>query len=205
VLSNLSIKDFLEKTASGDPVPGGGSVAALSAALAAGLSEMVAHLTIGKKDFEHVEVEMKAISSDAKNYRIKLTGDIDRDSDAFNAVMAAFRLPKATDQEKSKRTQAIQDSFRTAALVPLEVAKSGYEIMDLAEKAVKKGNKNAITDALVAAMMARTAVLSALYNVKINLGSITDSDFVNSVSEQVKLLEAAVEQKEKEIRLNADL
>jgi len=205
LLANLSITDFLEKTASGAPVPGGGSVAALSAAAAAALTEMVANLTIGKGGFESVEAEMKEIASIAKDYRKKLAADIDRDSDAFEAVMAAFRLPKNTEEEKNKRKHAIQEALKTAALVPLEVAKSAYEIMDLAEKAVKEGNKNAITDATVAAMMARTAVLSALYNVRINLNSIEDVDFVSAITEQVTVLETIVEKKEIEIRSHVHL
>jgi len=205
LLANLSLTDFLEKTASSDPVPGGGSIAALSAAIAASLSEMVANLTIGKGGFESVEAEMKEIASFAKDYRKKLTADIDRDSDAFDAVMAAFRLPKNTEEEKNKRKHAIQEALKTAALVPLEVAKSAYEIMKMAEKAVLNGNKNAVTDATVAAMMARTAVLSALYNVRINLSSIQDVDFVSAIAEQVTELETVVENREKEIRPHVHL
>ena len=205
MLANLSITDFLEKTAFRAPVPGGGSVAALSAAAAAALAEMVANLTIGKKGFESVEAEMKEIASIAKDYRKKLTVDIDRDSDAFDAVMAAFRLPKNTEEEKNKRKHAIQEAFKIASLVPLEVAKSAYGIMDLAEKAVLKGNKNAVTDATVAAMMARTAALSALYNVRINLSSIKDVDFVGVITEQVTELETVVEKSEKEIRSHVHL
>lgn len=205
MLANLSITDFLEKTASSAPVPGGGSVAALCAAAAAALAEMVANLTIGKGGFESVEAEMKEIASFAKNYREKLTGDIDRDSDAFDAVMAAFSLPKNTGEEKNKRKHAIQEALKTAALVPMEVANSAYEIMKMAEKAVLKGNKNAVTDATVAAMMARTAVLSALYNVRINLSSIKDVDFVSAITEQVTELETVVEKREKEIRSHVHL
>jgi len=205
LLANLSITDFLEKTAFRAPVPGGGSVAALSAAAAAALAEMVANLTIGKKGFESVEAEMKEIASIAKDYRKKLTVDIDRDSDAFDAVMAAFRLPKNTEEEKNKRKHAIQEAFKIASLVPLEVAKSAYGIMDLAEKAVLKGNKNAVTDATVAAMMARTAALSALYNVRINLSSIKDVDFFSAITEQVTELETVVEKSEKEIRSHVHL
>jgi formiminotetrahydrofolate cyclodeaminase len=200
LLKNLSIGEFLEKTASKNPVPGGGSVAALGAALAASLAEMVATLTIGKPGYGHAEAEMTAVAAAAENYRKTLLKDIDRDSDAFNAVMAAFRLPKDSAEEKEARKRAIADAFKTAATVPLEVAKTGYAVMALAEKAVREGNRNAVTDALVAVMMARTAVLSALLNVRINLNSIEDGDFVAAVAEQIKTLEADAENREKEIR-----
>ena len=100
MLSNLNIIDFLKKTASSDPVPGGGSIAALSAAAASSLLEMVANLTIGKKDYAQVEEEMKAISKEASIYRDKLVQDIDKDSDAYKQVIAAFKLPKGTKEEE---------------------------------------------------------------------------------------------------------
>ncbi|KGG80494.1 methenyltetrahydrofolate cyclohydrolase [Caloranaerobacter azorensis H53214] len=199
MLQDLNLKEFLEKTASKSPVPGGGSVAALSASLSASLIEMVGNLTIGKKGYEDVEDEMKEIVSICSKYREKFVNDIDRDSDAFNKVMAAFKLPKDTEEEKAARKEAIQESFKTAALVPLEVAEDAFKLLEFAAKVVEKGNKNAVTDGAVAAMIARTAVLSALYNVKINLGSIKDEEFVSKVLKQVESLESQVNNIEKEI------
>jgi methenyltetrahydrofolate cyclohydrolase len=196
---DLSIREFLAKTASGSPVPGGGSIAALSAAIAASLAEMVAHLTIGKKGFEETEEQMKDIAKDAADYRNQLIKDIDRDSDAYNDVLTAFRLPKGSEQEENNRKQAIQDAFKNASLVPLGVAKNAFKIIELAEKVVKHGNKNAVTDGAVAVMMARTAVLSALYNVKINLASIKDVDFVERIRKDVTSLESEIENKERKI------
>jgi len=198
-LEDLSIKEFLAKTASGSPVPGGGSIAALSAAIAAGLSEMVASLTIGKKGYEATEEQMKGIAKDAAEYRNKLIKDIDRDSDAYNDVISAFRLPKGYEQEENIRKQAIQDAFKKASLVPLDVAKNAFKIIELADGVVKHGNKNAVTDGAVAVMMARTAVLSALYNVKINLASIKDKDFVERIRKDVTSLESEIEKKERKI------
>ena len=198
-LADLSIKEFLEKTASGSPVPGGGSIAALSAAIAAGLSEMVANLTIGKKGYEATEKQMKVIKKAAADYRNKLIKDIDRDSDAYNDVLAAFRLPKSYELEENFRKQAIQDAFKKASLVPLDVAKNAFKIIELADGVVKHGNKNAVTDGAVAVMMARTAVLSALYNVKINLASIKDMDFVKRIRKDVTSLENEIEKKERKI------
>jgi len=198
-LADLSIKEFLAKTASGSPVPGGGSVAAMSAAIAASLTEMVANLTIGKKGYEATEEQMKGIAKDAAEYRNKLVKNIDRDSDAYNDVLAAFRLPKGSEQEENIRKQAIQDTFKNASLVPLDVAKNAFKIIELAELVVKHGNKNAVTDGAVAVMMARTAVLSALYNVKINLSSIKDKNFVERIRKDVTSLESEIENKEREI------
>jgi formiminotetrahydrofolate cyclodeaminase len=205
MLSNLNIIDFLKKTASSDPVPGGGSIAALSAAAASSLLEMVANLTIGKKDYAQVEEEMKAISKKASIYRDKLVQDIDKDSDAYKQVIAAFKLPKGTKEEEKYREEAIQDGLKHAALVPLSVAKDAFKLIDLAGETVTKGNKNAVTDGLVAALMARSSALSALYNVKINLSSIKDSSFVYEVSKQIKHLENEIERKEKEVLSKVDL
>ncbi len=198
-LADLSIKEFLAKTASGSPVPGGGSIAALSAAIAAGLSEMVANLTIGKKGYEATEKQMKVIKKAAADYRNKLIKDIDRDSDAYNDVLAAFRLPKSYELEENFRKQAIQDAFKKASLVPLDVAKNAFKVIELADGVVKHGNKNAVTDGAVAVMMARTAVLSALYNVKINLASIKDMDFVKRIRKEVANLESEIKNKERKM------
>jgi formiminotetrahydrofolate cyclodeaminase len=198
-LADLSIKEFLAKTASNSPVPGGGSIAALSAAIAASLSEMVANLTIGRRGFEAIEEEMREIVKDAFQYRERLIRYIDKDSNAYNDVMAAFKLPKGTEHERNNREETIQEALKNAALVPLDVAKDAFKIIELAEKVVKQGNKNAITDVAVATMMARTAVLSALYNVKINLASIKDTEFVEVIREEIKNMESEIVNRESEI------
>lgn len=198
-LADLSIKEFLAKTASNSPVPGGGSIAALSAAIAASLSEMVAHLTIGKKGYEALEEEMQDIAKDAFQYRERLIRTIDKDSNAYNDVMAAIKLPKGTEQERNNREGAIQEALINATLVPLDVARDAFKIIELAGKAVKQGNKNAVSDAAVAVMMARTAVLSALYNVKINLASIKDTNFVEEIREEIKHMESEIVNREREI------
>ncbi len=198
-LADLSIKEFLAKTASGSPVPGGGSIAALSAATAASLAEMVANLTTEKKGFEVARERMKEIAKDAAEYRNELIKDIDRDSNAYNDVLKAFRLNKHTEHEKKIRMQAIQDAFKNASLVPFAVAQKAFQIIKLADMVVKHGNKNAVTDGAVAVMMARTAVLSALYNVKINLASIKDKDFVKRIKKDVKSLESEIKNKERKI------
>jgi len=199
MLVDKSVRDFLGELASRTPVPGGGSVAALSACLASALTEMVANLTVGRKGFEEVEEEMKQITQNASEYREKFLKDIDKDAEAFNKVMDAFKLHKNTPEEIDKRKQVIQEEFKNAALVPLEVAKDAVRLMEFTSKIVEKGNKNAISDGAVSAMMARTAVLGALYNVKINLQSIKDEDFVSRISKQVHELESKAIEEEKKI------
>ncbi len=205
MLTDLTIKDFLKKTASNSPVPGGGSIAALGGAISASLLEMVANLTIGKKGYEEFEEEMKEISIAVLEYRNRLIADIDNDSNAYDAVMAAYRLPKSNDEERDRRSGAIQEALKNAVLVPLEVAKMGLDIIKLAGNIVRDGNKNAITDGAVAAMMARTALLSALYNVKINLSSIKDEAFVNEISDQVRDMEIKIQKLEQGILAEIDL
>jgi len=202
LLVNLKITEYLARAAEGTAVPGGGSVAALNASLAAGLTEMVANLTIGKKGYDSVAEEMNDIAGKATALREKLTTAIDRDAEAYSEVMAAFKLPKATDQEKESRKQEIQKAFKHAALVPLEVAGQAVKVIDLAGRAIDSGNKNAVTDGVVAAMNARTAALAALYNVKINLGSIEDDEFVKILTREINDLEQQAKSKEEKILTN---
>lgn len=198
-MKNMTINEFAAMVASSSPVPGGGSIAALSGALSASLAQMVANLTIGKKKYADNEAEMREVSEKAEALRHKLLEDIERDSQAYNRVMEAYRMAKDTDEEKLLRNNAIEQSAKTAAEVPFQVARTAYEIMPLAEAAVARGNSNAVTDGLVAAMMARTAVLSALLNVRINLGTISDHDFVSEYSEKSDRLQDDVLAYEKKI------
>jgi formiminotetrahydrofolate cyclodeaminase len=199
LLKDLTITEFLEQTASAEPLPGGGCTAALSAALAASLTEMVANLTIGRKEFEAVEDEMKKIANAAADLRKKLQNDIDNDAQAYREVLAAFKLPKNTDGEKKHRSGAIQQAFKTAATVPLGVARDALKIMDLASRAISQGNQNAVSDGAVGVLASRTAVLAALYNVKINLSAIKDPDFVKELTRESENLESQVIRKEKDI------
>lgn len=204
MLKDMNLQDFLNQTASNEPVPGGGSVAALSSALASSLAAMVANLTVGKKNYEDVSDEMVIIAEQMITFKSEFVELIDKDANSFDGVMKAFKLPKDTDEEKAERTRQIQAGMKYAASVPLEVAKKTSELFDSIEVLVVKGNQNAQTDALVAGMMARTAILSALYNVKINLGSIKDEAFVESVSAEVKKLEKiAVEREQKVLSLSS--
>jgi formiminotetrahydrofolate cyclodeaminase len=205
MLTDLTIKEFLEKTASGFPVPGGGSVAALSASLAASLTEMVAKLTIGKEGYEAVEDEMKAVAQEALKLKLKLVQSIDDDSNAYNDLMSAIRLPRDTEAEKSQRVKAIQSGLKKVTLIPMSVAEDAARVMELAGKTVASGNKNAITDGAVGVMMAKTAVLSALYNAKINLRTIKDKAFIERTSKKIKEMETNALDREKELLSSVDL
>ena len=186
-------------------MPGGGSIAALSAALSASLSEMVANLTIGKKGYEAVQKEMKEITEAASKLRKKLIKDIDRDAAAYTAVMKAFKMPKNTEKQKERRNQAIQSGLKNASLVPLDVARDTFNIMDLTAKVIRKGNRNAATDGAVAALTARAAILGALFNVKTNLNFIDDHQFLKEISKEVKSMERRVVKKEREILSHVDI
>jgi len=198
VLKDLSLVDYLAKTASGDPVPGGGSSAALNAALAAALIEMVAQLTIGRKNFESVDAELQAVAEKASTLRHTLIADIDHDSDSYAQVLKAFQMPKGTEVEKTGRTRAVQDAFKQAALVPLGVARAAVSLMDLGRTVISKGNPNAASDGAAGVLAARMAARAAVYNVRINLGSIKDEAFTTELRREADRLEAEAEVKEKE-------
>ena len=199
MLKDLKITEFIDKTAGSDPVPGGGSISALCGTISAALTQMVAQLTIGKKKYVEVEEEMKAIAQKAEGILNELILDIDRDSDAYNMVFDAFKLPKETDEEKTKRSDAIQEATKHAALVPMEVAKKTFSLLPLIQAVVEKGNQNAITDGCVAMMCARTAVLGALLNVRINLGSLKDEAFVTNLATEAKKMEEEVQSIERKV------
>ncbi len=199
MLVELTVKDFLNKVAGNDPVPGGGSIAALNAAVASALTAMVANLTIGKKNYEEHEELMNHIASLAMKAKDAFVTDIDRDSEAYDAVFACFKMPKATDEEKAARSAAIQEATKHAALVPMQVARNAYELMAIITDVARLGNRNAVTDACVALMSARTAVLGALLNVRINLGSIKDKVFADDLQREADILECQAREREKEV------
>lgn len=202
-MKNMTVEQFAMQTASNEPVPGGGSISALAGALAAALTEMVAGLTIGKKKYVEVEAEMKEAVAPMHEICEHLLDDIKRDSESFDLYMQALGLPKETEEEKAARTKAMQDGLKAAVAVPLSVAKRAYEVMPYAEIMVTKGNKTAVTDALVATMMARTAVLGALFNVKINLESIKDETFVEETAKEVAVIEKKALEFERKILAQA--
>lgn len=189
MLVELTVKRFLDATSGSDPVPGGGSVSALNGAIAAALAEMVANLTIGKKKYEDKEPLMRRIADEAAALQAGFVKAIDEDSDAYNAVFEAFKLPKETDEEKAARSNAIQAATKVAAEVPLQVARRAAGMMEMVSQVASEGNQNAVTDACVAMMCARSAVLGAALNVRINLTSLKDEEWVARVKKEVEQLE----------------
>lgn len=184
-MKNLTIYDFLEMTASDAPAPGGGSVSALCGALGAALASMVAQLTVSKDKSDELSAEMNTVIENTKSLIVKLSDDIKRDSDAFNQVMATFKMPKVTEDEKKVRSAAIQNGYKAAAEVPLDVAKTCLSVIKLSEVLNEKGNSNAKTDSLVSAMCARSGGLGALYNAWINLGTIKDTVYVEEMKNEI--------------------
>jgi glutamate formiminotransferase/formiminotetrahydrofolate cyclodeaminase len=198
-LASMELNRFLSELASSSPAPGGGSVAALAGSLAAALSSMVCNLTIGKEKYADVQEEIKETLNKSEKLRNDLIKLIDEDTEAFNDVMKAFKMPKDTEEQKNKRTEAIQEGYKIAANVPLKTAKTCEKILDLALIVAEKGNKNSITDAAVSAYMAQAGVKSAILNVTINLGSIKDEDFVKKTSLITDELKKNADEKTKKI------
>lgn len=192
MLTELTVKGLLAETAGDAPVPGGGSISALNGAIAAALAEMVANLTIGKKKYADVQDEMAEIAKSVAALQKELVLDVDRDSEAYDGVSQAFKLPKETDEEKAIRSAAIQENTKKAALVPMEVARRASALLPTIEAVVARGNQNAVTDGCVAMMCARVAVVGALFNVRINLTSIKDEEFVARLREEADRLEADI-------------
>jgi formiminotetrahydrofolate cyclodeaminase len=176
---------FLDELASSSPAPGGGSVAALAGALGAGLTAMVCSLTIGKKKYVAVEGEMKAVLAQAEGLRAQFTELIDRDTAAFNKVMEAFGLPKETEPQKALRAAAIREATKEATLVPLEVMKHCIDALALTQRVAEQGNPNAITDVGTSALMLHAACSAAALNVRVNLKSLQDPEFVGWKTDEV--------------------
>ena len=163
-------------------------MAALAGALGAALIAMVSNLTIGKKKYAAVEEEMGKIVKQAEELRELFTSLIEKDATAFNKVIEAFGLPKETEPQKALRAAAIREATKEATLVPLEVMKHCIDAFALAQQVAVSGNVNSISDAGVSALMLHAAVESAALNVRINLNSLTDSEFVGWKSEELESL-----------------
>lgn len=173
-IANSTVSGFLDVLASNTPTPGGGAAAAVTAAAGAALIAMVARLTIGRKAYETVGHRMAELANEADAARAELLRLGDRDAEAFDEVMAAFKLPKETDQEAAARSAAIQRATERAAEVPLEVARRAAGLLDLAREVTERGNVRAASDGATAAQLLRAAVEGALYNVEINAASLED-------------------------------
>jgi formiminotetrahydrofolate cyclodeaminase len=177
VIKDESIEEFLDQLASRASTPGGGSAAAVMGAMGAALISMVCNLTIGKSNYAQVEDEMKRVLTQAEALRHSLVAMINADVQAFDTVMRAYALPRATEEEKAARLEATQLALKEATLVPLAGAKACVEVMQLSQIVAEKGNVNVISDAGVAVVAAQAALRSAALNVYINAKAIKDRSF----------------------------
>ena len=179
MIKDKSIQVFLDELASKASTPGGGSAAGVMGAMGAALVSMVCNLTVGKKNYEAVEEELKDVLDQAESLRERLTDMIHADVEVFDRVMAAYGMVKETDEEKAVRSDAIQEALKAATNVPLECACACVEAIKLSKIAAEKGNLNVISDAGVAMVAANAALQSAALNVYINVGGIKDKEFAD--------------------------
>ena len=198
-IKDKSIQQFLDKLASRQATPGGGSAAAIMGAQSAALIGMVCNLTIGKPKYAEVEEEMQALLKRSESLREKLTGMIKADVDVFDKLMACYGLPKDSDQEKTARSAQIQSVLKDATIVPLECAKACAETIELSRIAADKGNTGVISDAGVAVMAGYSALKSAALNVYINAGSIKDREFADAKLAELEQILNGAEAKTEEI------
>ena len=197
-----SLKQYALDTKSSDPTPGGGSVSAYVGTLGSSLTSMVGGLTFSKKNYlelpEDVRIKMETNAEELEQLFEELASIVDEDTNAFDKVMVAFKMPKETDDEKKARSSAIQEGYKIALEVPLKCAEKCYRVLELQDVFAEHGNVNAITDIGVGVLLAYSGLEGALLNVTINLSSIKDEEYRKSTSEKVSnLLSTAKELKEK--------
>jgi glutamate formiminotransferase/formiminotetrahydrofolate cyclodeaminase len=188
LLVSRSVTGFVDELSSDSPAPGGGSVAALCASLAAGLASMVANLTVGRKGQEDVWEEMIDVAVEAQAQKDLYLRAVDEDTEAFNAVMNAIRMKAESDEEKKQKADAMLDANRGATLVPLSVLERTLQTLSLARKVADKGNPNSLSDAGVAGLAALAAAEGAYYNVLINLGGMDKNDWTERTRAQAQEL-----------------
>jgi formiminotetrahydrofolate cyclodeaminase len=182
--ADMTVEGFLDAMGSKDPTPGGGAAAAIAGATGAALIAMVGRLTVGKAGFEDLDDRMRALVERADGARAEFLALGDRDAEAFEVVMAAFRAPKDSEVEKAARVDAIQRGLEHAAAVPLEIARRAVDLMELAEDATAMGNPNAASDGMTAAGMLLAAVIGARANVEINASSLKDEARRHALTEE---------------------
>lgn len=174
-LAELKTSEFVDLLASDAPAPGGGSAAALEGALGAALTAMVCSLTIGKKKYAEFEETAKAAQAKATDLKVRFVDVMDRDTEAFNVVSAAFGMPKATDEEKAARSAAIQEGLKGCTKTPFEMMELAVETLELTASILGKSNDSAASDLGVSALSLRAAIQGAWLNVLINIGSLKDT------------------------------
>lgn len=198
-LVDRSLEDFVYETASESPAPGGGSVAAAAGALGAALGTMVANISAHKRGWDDRWEEFSDWAVKGKVLHDDLLRLIDEDTNAFNAILAAFGLPKGTDAEKAERNKAIQEATQSAIQVPFTVMEKALESMEVLRAMAEIGNPNSVSDAGVGALCARTAVMGAFLNVKINAGGVEDKQWITALLARGKEIQEQAISKEREI------
>ena len=197
-LIDLQVTEFINEVDSKSPAPGGGSVSALASALGVSLTKMVGHLSTGKKKFkaldEEIQKEFKQVMENFYYIKNEMTELIDADTEAFNLIMAAFKLPKETDEEKALRSQKIEEGTLEAIKVPFRVAELSLEALAQLDLVLKYGNKNTLSDLGVSALMLAAGLEGAILNVKINIPGISDEEVRNDyIAKSAELLEEATQ------------
>lgn len=177
-LIDYKLKDFIEELASGSPAPGGGSVAGLGAGLSAALISMVINLTNSPELAENLDT--------VNSLREESLALIDEDADSFNQVMAAFRMPKETKEQREERSRAIRTAIKKATLTPLQTMKTGLKLLKIGREVIEKGNPNAISDIGVAGLMGLAAIKAGYYNVIINTSSLQDKKETAALEEEAQ-------------------
>jgi glutamate formiminotransferase/formiminotetrahydrofolate cyclodeaminase len=188
-LVSMSLSDFADETASESPAPGGGSISAYVGALGISLGTMVANLSSHKKGWDAQWKFFGDWALKGQELKKEMLRLVDEDTAAFNKIMQAFAMPKSSDEEKKIRTEAIQNATKFAILTPYRVMQIALESMELMKEMVIKGNPNSVTDAAVGALCARTAVIGAFMNVRINAPGLSDKDFVNNIISQGHIIQ----------------
>jgi glutamate formiminotransferase/formiminotetrahydrofolate cyclodeaminase len=187
-LVNMTLTAFADETASESMAPGGGSIAAYVGALGVSLGTMVANLSSHKKGWDERWAEFGTWAEKGQELKTALLKMVDEDTNSFNAIIDAMRLPKATEEEKTARSLAIENATKYAVEVPLKVMQLSLQTFEIIEAMAKIGNPNSVTDAGVGALCARAAVLGAYLNVKVNLGGLKDESFVKESLEKAEII-----------------
>jgi formiminotetrahydrofolate cyclodeaminase len=191
MITHRPLQTFLDDLASAAPTPGGGSAAAIMGATGAALISMVCNVTLGKKGYEGVEVELKGVRDESEILRKRLTDMVADDIAAFDGLMAAYRLPRVSEQDKSSRATAIQTNLRAATETPLACARACAQVVTISRRAAELGFAGVISDAGVGVLAANSALRSAALNVFINAPSLKERDFAAAATAEVEKLLAA--------------
>jgi glutamate formiminotransferase/formiminotetrahydrofolate cyclodeaminase len=199
-LVQMNLIRFAEETASESPAPGGGSISAYVGALGASLGAMVANLSSHKRGWDDRWEEFSEWAEKGLYFQRELLRLVDEDTRAFNRIMEAFALPKGTEDEKKSRAAAIEAASKYAMEIPFATAELSLQSMEVMRAMVEQGNPNSITDAGVGALCARTAVLGAVMNVRVNAQGIKDKTFADSLAQRASALEQQAEKLEAAIR-----